>query len=145
MTALETPPLRTPIQQADGKFAGIWQKWFERLWYNSAAVPQVFEPMFTGLTGSATITGTYTKMGGLMFFDILITPDTTTSSVLGTTFINNLPLQGASFGSLTAINTFSRVVLGTGQVDLNTNSAWTPTWTTVANPISINGFVQVTP
>lgn len=145
MSALEVPPLRTNIQEKNGVVNGIWQKWFERLWSNSAAIPQPWTPVFDGLTGSHTVTGTYTKVGGLMIYNVLLTPDTTTDSVLGTTRIINMPLQAASFGSLTAINTSSRVVLGTGQADLNTNSAWTPTWVAVANPISINGFVQVAP
>ncbi len=141
--ALPLPPSRTAITSKGDEPQGIWQKWFNLLWNNSAANTINWTPSFTGLTGAATITGAYNRIGGLLYFQALITPDISTTAVLGSTYINNLPFASTAFGVLTAINTSSRVVIGTGQIDALTSNAYVPGWTAVTDPISITGFVQI--
>ncbi len=143
MSNLEQPPYRTPI--SDGSlFTGIWQKWLSQLFSNSSASSVVWTPVVTGLTGTATVTGAINRIGGLIYFQSLITPATNTTSVLGTTYLS-LPYVASAYGSLTAQKVSSRISLGIGQVDINTSRVYTPAWSAVTEPISINGFVQIVP
>lgn len=141
--ALPVPPSRTAITSKGDEPQGIWQKWFNLFWNNSAANTIKWMPSFTGLTGTATITGAYNRIGGLLYFQVLITPVVNTTAVLGATYINNLPFKANAYGTLTSINISSKVVIGTGQIDINTSNAYVPGWTAVTAPIAITGFVQI--
>lgn len=143
MSNLEQPPFRTVVED-NGLFSRPWQKWLGDFYNNSSSSSKSYTPVATGLTGTAVITGSTNKIGGLLYFQYLIVPSASTSSVLGTTYIL-LPYTAAAYGSLTAMKVSSRVLLGVGQVDIGTSKAYTPAWSAVTEPISITGFVQIVP
>ena len=102
-----------------------------------------WEPSFTGLTttGTPTITGKYFRISGkLIYFNVVITPATNTSSVAGTTYINNFPLTIAADGACHAVagNTGSTA----GMAVASTNRIYTPDWTLVTNPVTVTGFLE---
>lgn len=50
-----------------------------------------FTPVFTGLTvvGTPTITGTYTRIGNMVYAKVMIQPATSASAILGATYISS--------------------------------------------------------
>lgn len=138
---LEQPPFRTPIEE-NKLFSRAWQKWLGDFFNNSSSSSISQSPVATGLAGTSTIKGATNKIGGVLYFQYLITPLVNTTSVLGTTYIL-LPYTASAYGSLTATKVSSRISLGSGQVDIGTSKAYLPAWSAVTEPISINGFVQI--
>ena len=107
---------------------------------------QAWTPTFTGLTevgGAATVTGKIFQLSQtLVLFSARIVPVTNTSSVAGTTYINNFPLTAAGDGICFAVS--GNLGSNSGMVDSATNLIYVPTWTTVTVPLSIIGIVEAT-
>ena len=85
--------------------------------------------------------GKYFRISGkLIYFNVVITPATNTSSVAGTTYINNFPLTIAADGACHAVagNTGSTA----GMAVASTNRIYTPDWTLVTNPVTVTGFLE---
>jgi len=122
-----------------------WQKWFNQIYSNNNGTPQAWTPLIIGLTGAATITGSYVRLAGLIHWQVLITPTVNTTAILGTTYVSNLPFTASAFSTLTAIKTTSRISIGIGQVDANTTRAYPLGWTAVAEPVLLTGTYQCQP
>lgn len=102
-------------------------------------------PTFSGLTevGSATITGVYFSLSNaLVYFRVIITPGTSTSSVGGTTYIDNFPLTITNPGGFITIAGNANAALGT--TNASNNRIYTPTWTAVTTPIILAGIIEAT-
>lgn len=99
-----------------------------------------FTPVFTNLAsvGTPTITGRYFYIGSFVYFKIEITPSTSTSSTLGTTYAN-FPLQLQSDGVCFAINGYNA---GAGTCTVANNRIYTPTWSGITSKVTITGFVE---
>ena len=104
----------------------------------------LWTPTWTGLTvvGAPTYAGRYTCIGGLAFFQVVITAGgaNTTASTAGITLINNLPFKAAQYGPVVAGNTNS---YGVAVVVIGTKTAYTPTWSATNLTIVISGWYEV--
>jgi len=109
-------------------------------------------PAFTGLTvvngtGGATYSGTYTKIGRIVYYvaRIVVSGTCTTASTAGTTYINNLPFTVGGFASTvcSSANTGTLVNYGGGLLPGTTTNAYTPTWAAANNNIISSGTYQV--
>jgi len=126
-----------------------WLEFLNGLWVGDTGTPAVgsgsWTPTFTGITevGTATKTGKVFKFSqSLAYFWVRIIPGTNTSSVLGTTYINNLPLDILSFGACTAVVENITGGAAPGIAEPTTNRIYTPTWTTVTSAITICGTIE---
>jgi hypothetical protein len=102
-----------------------------------------YTPVATGLTqtgGSATITGHYTLVGNLVYFQILITPVTSTAATGGTTHLT-LPTVPArdSTGSLAD---YSSASLGSALIYAAGPAVYVPSWSANTNKIVISGVYE---
>jgi len=100
-------------------------------------------PVATSLTnvgGAPTLTGTYTRLGRLVRFNIKIVPVTNTSSTAGTTKIT-LPFTPARNATCAATDD-AVANLGSGLVKTD-GSVYPPAWTTDTNTVYITGSFEV--
>jgi len=121
------------------------QRWIDHvkaMWRGDAG--DTWTPTYTSLTesGTATHTGFYKRLSQTLYqVRVRIVPGTNTSSVAGTTYLNNFPLTGSAFGHLIAINETTILPIGTA-VFASNGRIYTPTWTTVTAPITISGIIE---
>jgi len=138
MTQAVLPPRTEPMID-DDKFATLnWTAFFESLATGDAGT--TWTPTFTGLTevGTATITGVYYRVSAkLAFVRIVITPATSTSAVLGTTFCNNFPLAIQGNGSVMTVSGFTAAPAG-----VNSTGIYVATYTAITSPITITGLIE---
>ena len=109
------------------------------------AANQTWTPVAHGLTvssGSATLTGTYTRIGRLFYWILTITPPAgqTTSSTAGTTYVSGLPLAPETISLVSAGS--STESYGNSVVGL-TGAVYCPVWTTVSGAIVMSGIFSV--
>lgn len=103
---------------------------------------QTWTPTFTGLTavGTPTITGTFYQVGRLAYFRVDIVPGTSTSSTLGTTYINNFPLVIAGNAVCNAVTGAPSAALG--MVDATNQRIYMPTWAGITTKVTAVGWVE---
>lgn len=110
------------------------------------SVTGTWTPVATGLTqvgGPATITGTYTVIGNLVYFEIIITPVTNTSSVVLTTHFT-LPAALPPKRNTPCIATDGMITnLGTGAASASLPGVYSPAWTTNTNPVYVAGVYEL--
>jgi hypothetical protein len=104
-------------------------------------------PSFTNLTvvngtGGATYSGTYTKIGRLVFFtaQITVTGDCTTAGTAAVTY-HTLPFTPAVFGASVAADIVANG-LGMGLIHTNGNN-YPPAWSARNTGITISGVFSV--
>ncbi len=126
-----------------------WLEFLNGLWVGDTGTPALgsgsWIPTFTGLTevGVAVKTGKVFKISQqLAYFWVRIVPGTNTSSTLGTTYVNNIPLDILSFGSCTAVVENITGGAGIGIAEVTNNRIYTPTWAGVTQPITISGTIE---
>lgn len=138
MTQAVLPPRTEPMID-DDKFATLnWTAFFEGIAAGDAGT--AWTPTFTGLTevGTATIRGTYYRVSSkLCYFKIVITPATSTSATLGTTFCNNFPLAIQGSNAVTTVSGFTAAVSGADSTGIYTN-----TWSAITTPITVTGLIE---
>lgn len=139
-------PIKDPISDQESKAVQIWQDWFnsigKMLGVKRNQENVAWTPVASGLTYSVsgTNTGIYTQKDNIVYFNITLTPSAGTStSVLNTTKITNLPKLASGYW-------FGNAFMNTGYVDLGrcliktaTNEIYLPDWTTIAGSITISG------
>ena len=115
------------------------------------AANQAWTPVASGLTvssGSATLTGTYLRVGRLIFWTLKIAPPSgqTTSSAGGTTYVTGLPVTPANNTVAPCVDdglvSHGNALLG-GADYVYPGHLYTPTWTTIASVIELSGVYQV--
>lgn len=140
MTIPLLPPKTEPLID-DDKFSTLnWLVFFDELANGDAGT--TWTPTFTGLTevGTATKTGIYYRISKrLVYFRIIITPGTNTSSTLGTTYCNNFPLTFIADGAAQSCSGFEVQLAG---ITASNKRIYTANWTTLATPITITGTVE---
>lgn len=140
MTSISPPPLQEKLSDSKGFLIPAWALFFNQVYIGDTG--QVWSPTFTSLgsTGTPTISGSYYKLNkSLVYFKITITPGTNTSSVGGTTYTDNFPLQFSGDGACLAVAPFSGLGVGLGVVRASDNRILTPTWTNASEPVIIIG------
>lgn len=141
MTQPLLPPRTEPLVD-DDKFATLnWLIFFDQLANGDGGT--VWTPTFVGLTevGTATRTGKYYRISKtLVYYRIVITPGTNTSSVLGTTYCNNFPLNMISDGANVTCSGFTAAVSGSTYSDKRIYAA---TWSLITTPVTVVGIAEV--
>jgi len=139
--SLESPPIRSIINDEDGNLELPWLKFFNQT-YNGDAGDE-WTPTFVSLgsTGDPTITGRYYRLSRfILYFNILVTPDTNTTSTGGTTYIDNLPVTPFNNGVCMSVSNNLGGALG--MVNATNNRIYTPAWLNVTTPVNVIGMVE---
>lgn len=141
MTAIKSPPIYEPLAEENGKARLPWILYFNSLFNGDTGTS--WTPTFTSLTqtGVPTITGKLYRIGrSLAYFSVRIVPATDTTSIAGTTYINNFPLTMTADGACLAVSG----LLGSsaGMCDSATNRIYVPPWVSVTVPLSVVGMVE---
>lgn len=137
---MDAPPVRYPVDE-EGDITLPWLNFFNQT-YNGDAGDE-WTPNFVSLTtsGVPTITGRYYRVSRfLLYFNILVTPATNTSSTAGTTYVDNLPVEPYSNGVCFSIS--NNLGGAIGMVNASNNRIYTPTWSTVTTPLNVIGMVE---
>lgn len=115
-----------------------WTLFFNQSYQGDAG--DTWDANFIDLTGNtASAVGRYYRISQyLVFFSIIVVPNGNTSSVAGTTYIDNFPLtfNGNGFNTVLA-------GLGGGAIGINRSSdnrIYIPAWTNLSDPLTIIGF-----
>lgn len=108
----------------------------------------IWTPTWTSLTvvGAPTYAGRYTRIGDLVFWQVLITAGgaNTTASTAGVTGINNLPFTIAHTNNLSVSNANTGIAIGDGHIGgVGTQNANTPTWAATNANITISGWYEI--
>jgi len=138
---IAAPPIYQQISDDNGKASMPWILFFNHVFQGDAGTD--WTPTFTSLTtvGTPTITGKVYKLSdAISFFRIHIVPSTSTTSVAGTTYIDNMPVRATANGICFAVSG----LLGTnaGMYDSATNRVYVPAWTGVTVPLTIIGICE---
>ena len=138
--SLDAPPLRYPIDE-DGNITLPWLDFFNQTYNGDAG--DAWTPNFVslGTTGDPTITGRYYRLSRfILYFNILVTPGTNTTSTAGTTYVDNLPIEPYNNGvCMSASNNLGGAL---GMVVASNNRIYTPGWVNVTTPVNIIGIVE---
>jgi len=91
-------------------------------------------PIWTGLTvvGTPTYTGSYTKIGRLVFCSLNVQSTTTTASTALTTNFTGLPFAPITTSVISAVNNNTIASYGNGLV-ATSGTCYPPTWSAAAN------------
>ena len=138
---LKAPPLRYPMTDEDGSLELPWLSFFNQTYNGDAGDEWV--PNFVSLTASGTpaITGRYYRLSRfILYFNILVTPGTNTTSTAGTTYVDNLPIVPFNNGVCMSISNNLGGALG--MVNASNNRIYTPGWLNVTTPINVIGMVE---
>ena len=138
--SLDAPPLRYPIDE-DGDITLPWLDFFNQTYNGDAG--DSWTPTFQNLStsGTPTITGRYYRVSRfLLYFNILVTPATNTSSTAGTTYVDNLPIVPYNNGVCMSVS--NNLGGAIGMVNAGNNRIYTPTWTSVTTPVNVIGMVE---
>lgn len=138
---VSSPPIYEKLVNQDGKPNLAWILFFNKIFQGDSGTD--WTPTFTSLTtvGTPTITGRIYKLSGaLAFFRVHIVPSTSTTSVAGTTYIDNMPVTATANGICFAVSG----LLGTnaGMYDSATNRVYVPAWSAVTVPLTIIGICE---
>lgn len=96
----------------------------------------IWTPVPTGLTvvGTPAYTGTYTKIGRLVFGQLMVTSSTSTASTANTTSFAGLPFPSSEPSTCQAVD---NNINSFGNGEISSSTVFTPTW-------SARPFVYVT-
>ena len=143
MTTVKPPPVFDFLVDQDGKANLSWVVYFNSLYEGDSGTS--WTPTFQSLTtvGTPTITGRYYRVGGrqLVYYTILVTPATSTTSTAGTTYINNFPLP--TIGDSACLAVTGGIGSQAGHFIASTNRIFVPAWSAVTVPITIVGLCEV--
>jgi hypothetical protein len=136
-------PLYEPIADSEGIASPAWTLFFNRLFQGDVGTD--WTPSFVGLgtTGEPTITGKYYRLSrNIVYYRVNIIPATNTSSVAGTTYIENFPLDMRADGACVSLAPSSGVGGGIGVSAAASGRIFTPVWTDVTIPVIIVGMME---
>lgn len=134
------PPLTQMLteenSEGDPVITAPWALFFNSL-YRGGPIKS-WDPTFTALSGTADISGTYQRINSrLVYFDILIDPNTSVSATAGTAYAEGFPL---TFNA----DTFCVAVAGgegagPGHVIASSQRIYIPGLSSVSVPVTIIG------
>jgi hypothetical protein len=140
VTLRQPPPIQNAMIDESGVATLPWVLFFNGVYSGDNGTD--WTPAFTSLTetGTATFTGKYYKINDIVtYFTAVITPGTNTSSVAGTTYINNFPLSILSDGTCFAVA--GNAAAGPGAAIRSSGRIYTPAWTSVTVPVTVSGLI----
>jgi len=143
MSKITAPPLYEAMVDNSNAPMPAWTIFFNRLFTGDTGTD--WTPTFTGLTetGTPTITGKYYAISkSLIYFRVVVTPATDTSSVAGTTYINNFPLSMRNHGLCGAALPAAGLGGTLGVCDYLSGRIYTPVWTLANVPVIVIGMVE---
>lgn len=138
---LTAPPIRSPISDEDENIELPWLRFFDQM-YNGDAGNE-WSPNFDNLAfvGSPTITGRYYRLTRyILYFTITVTPGTHTTSTVGTTFVDNLPILPSGNGVCMSVS--NNIGGSLGMVVASSNRIYTPGWSELTTPVTVLGIVE---
>jgi hypothetical protein len=141
MTKITPPPIYDPVVDEEDKANLSWILFFNGMYQGDAGT--TWTPTFVSLgsTGTPTFTGEYFRLSArLIFFRVVVTPATDTTSTAGTTYIDNFPLTIANDGVCHAVS--ANVGSLAGMVVKTGNRIYVPGWTAVTVPVTITGTIE---
>jgi hypothetical protein len=136
------PPLYDRMIDDEGKPTMAWTLFFNSIYLGDQGTEWTPVATSLGSTGTPTLTGTYYRISSkLVYFNIVVTPATDTTSTAGTTYFTGLPFDISANGFCTA----QSLNLGgqTGMVVASNDRIYPPAWTTISVPVTITGVVEV--
>jgi len=151
---------RAPISEEVSISSIPWIRWFTDV--SDVLTPPnwdsgEFTPVFSGLSviDTVAVSGYYVRRGKILMFEVQIVPSGggESASTFGTTYFT-LPdllinknsqktIDALGYGSMTALDLDAPADLGSGYVLIDTLNAYTPTWSSTPNQITINGWVRI--
>ena len=150
MTSISPPPLYEPVVEKSDDPAinthiatPAWALFFNSIFTGDTGTD--WTPTFQNLgsTGTPTFSGRHYRIGrSLSYFRIVITPATNTTSVSGTTYCDNFPLTMRGDGVCFSVDPAAGVGGSIGVCQESNNRIYTPSWTSVTNPVIIIGMVE---
>ena len=141
---LEAPPTQQPLVDQGGGTNMLWLLFFNGLFNGDAGV--AWTPLISGLTNTGAVPVTagrvYKLNNYLTMFRLTIVPSNggTTTSVAGTTYVNNFPYIMSGDGLCGSVA--NKLGGSLGMCEQATNKIWLPSWTTVGAAVSIIGLVE---
>lgn len=138
--SIEPPPTIHPLEE-DAGLTLPWLKFFNQTFEGDAGT--AWDPNFVNLTVSGTpvISGRYYRLSQfILYFNILVTPATNTTSTAGTTYVDNLPITPINNGVCMSLSNNLGGALG--MVNASSNRIYVPQWNTVTTPVNVIGIVE---
>lgn len=138
--SVDSPPIYQPLAETlTGAPTRPWILFFNGIFDGDAGT--AWTPNFENLTevGTPIITGRYYRINqNICYFWIKIVPATSTSSIAGTTYVDNFPLQFSADSPCWAIS--GGTGDGPGHIIAQTNRIYVPSWTAVTVPLTVVGI-----
>lgn len=141
--SMQAPPVIEKLSDENGLATLPWVLYFDQSYRGDAGT--TWTPAFTSLAtvGTPTITGRYYRLSRyLTAFFVVITPATSTTSVAGTTYINNFPLVFKGDGVCWSVS--GGLGANAGHIVASTNRIYVPAWSAVTVPLTVIGFGEAT-
>lgn len=143
MSRIQPAPIKDNLTTEDGDISFTWVTFFNQLYNGDTGT--AWTPSFTNLTvvGAApTITGSVYRIGqSLAYFSIKIVPGTNTSSVAGTTYVNNFPVSVKTPGPCFVLS--GNLGGSIGMIENSSSRIYTPVWATVATTLWVVGMCEI--
>lgn len=142
--SLDPPPLQQSILEKNGDINFLWSLFFNQSYQGDAGIswtPNIISLSSSG--GSPAIVGWVYKISQyLAYFRVNVIPADggNTSSVAGTTYIDNFPYVLTGDG--VCANLSGHLGGSLGACEKATGKIWIPAWTTVGNPVTVVGIVE---
>lgn len=131
-------PISSKVLSGSGLISPEWQGYFVQ---RQAKNQKNWEPDLVNLTGGVLeVTGFWTVSERTFTFSVRIAPSSPLSSVLNSSYFE-LPFPSIADGAALAFNTTSKALLGAALI--MSGKVYLPTFTSVNDPISISGTVQI--
>jgi hypothetical protein len=134
-------PINQQVSDENGLPTLPWTLFFNQTFQGDAG--DAFAPSFVSLTevGTATYNARFYRISQyLIYFRIDVIPSTSTSAVAGTTYIDNFPLDITGDGFCTIVSGNSGGAIG--MVRASDNRIYVPSWSTVADKVTILGICE---
>lgn len=135
------PPTYEKIADADGNVTSAWLQFFDQVYGGDQGRAWTPTANSLGSVGTPVLTGTiYQISKKLVFFNLLITPGTNTTSTAGTTYFTGLPVIPFANGFCTAQS--SNLGDPTGEVLASSGRIYTPAWSAITVPVTVTGVIE---
>lgn len=133
------PPVGTQVVDANGFITVPWSLFFQGLATGDPGT--LWTPVFSGLTGTPTISGKWYQIGQYKaFFEATI--NGTSSTTAGTAYISNFPDTINADTVILAANSTTNIGIGTGIARATNQRIYVPTWNVVTNIVTISGVIE---
>ena len=137
MTLIQEAPISDPVVDENRKAKKTWIFFFNQL--SSGDNGTSFTPVASNLSGAFTLSGKYFKNSGFMDLWVTIDPSTSSTSTLGTTYVE-LPFDATISSPCFAV--YGTTIL-TGLIDPTTNRMFLPAWTAITQVITVTARIYL--